>query len=53
MIRFQHARDLLAELDPTTTRPALERLHATVAAHETGSGVVFDARAWLVTAVRH
>jgi SAM-dependent methyltransferase len=50
--RLQHAKDLLADLDPTTTRHALERLRATVAAHDTGSGVFFGARAWLVAAVR-
>jgi SAM-dependent methyltransferase len=52
VLRLQHAKDLLADLDSTTTGHALERLRATVAAHETGSGVFFGARAWLVTAVR-
>lgn len=52
VLRLQHARDLLADLDPTTTGHALERLRATVAGHDTGSGVYFGARAWLVTAVR-
>jgi SAM-dependent methyltransferase len=52
VLRFQHAKDLLADLGPTTTGHALERLRATVAAHDTGSGVFFGARAWLVTAVR-
>ena len=33
------------------TGHALERLRATVAAHDTGSGVFFGARAWLVAAV--
>jgi SAM-dependent methyltransferase len=52
VLRFQHAKDLLADLDPTTTGHALERLRATVAVHDTDSGVFFGARAWLVTAVR-
>jgi hypothetical protein len=43
---------MLADLDPTMTGRALERLRATVVAHDTGSGVLFDARAWIVTAVR-
>jgi SAM-dependent methyltransferase len=52
VLHLRHAKDLLADLDPTTTGHALERLRATVAAHDTGSGVFFGARAWLVTAVR-
>jgi SAM-dependent methyltransferase len=44
--------DLLADLDPEPARNALERLHATIAAHETGTGVYFDAHAWIITA-RH
>jgi SAM-dependent methyltransferase len=52
VLRLQHAKDLLADLDPTMTGHALERLRATVAAHDTGSGVFFGARAWLVTTVR-
>ena len=52
VLRLQHAKDLVADLDPTMTGHALERLRATVAAHNTGSGVFFGARAWLVVAVR-
>jgi ubiquinone/menaquinone biosynthesis C-methylase UbiE len=40
--------DLLASLD--ATEPALERLRAAVAEHDTGSGVRFDSRTWIVTA---
>jgi len=43
---------MLADLDPTMTGHALERLRATVAAHDTGNGVLFDARAWIVTTVK-
>jgi SAM-dependent methyltransferase len=43
---------LLADLDAATTARALRRLRASLAAHETGNGVLFDSRAWIVTAVR-
>ncbi len=52
VLRLRHAKDLLADLDSTMTGHALERLRATVAAHDTGRGVFFGARAWLVAAVR-
>jgi SAM-dependent methyltransferase len=44
--------DLLAELDPAAAERALERLRAMLAARETGDGVLFDSRAWIVTARR-
>jgi SAM-dependent methyltransferase len=44
--------DLLAELDAEPARHALERLHAAIAAHDTGTGVFFDSRAWIITARR-
>ena len=52
VLRLRHVKDLLADLDSTTAGHARERLRATVAAHDTGRGVFFDARAWLVAAVR-
>jgi SAM-dependent methyltransferase len=52
VLRFRHVEDMLADLDPTMTGRALERLRVTVVAHDTGSGVLFDARAWIVTAIR-
>jgi SAM-dependent methyltransferase len=54
VLRLQHAKNLLAHSGPGPglTTQARQRLHATVAAHDTGSGVFFGARAWLVTAVR-
>jgi SAM-dependent methyltransferase len=52
VLRLQHAKDPLADLDPTMTGHALERLRASVAAHDTTGGVFFGARAWLVAAVR-
>jgi hypothetical protein len=52
VLRFRHTKDMLADLEPTTTRHALQRLRANVAAHDTGNRVLFDARAWIVTAVK-
>jgi SAM-dependent methyltransferase len=52
VLHLQHAKDLLADLDPATTGRTLARLRATVAAHDTGNGVLFDARAWIVTGVK-
>jgi ubiquinone/menaquinone biosynthesis C-methylase UbiE len=43
--------DLLADLDPVTTARVLRQLHSTLAEHDTGHGVLFDSRAWIVTAV--
>lgn len=45
---LRSTNDLLASLD--AAEPALERLRAAVARHDTGSGVLFDSRAWIVTA---
>jgi hypothetical protein len=44
--------DLLAGLDPAATEAALARLRETLAAHETGHGVLFGSRSWIVTARR-
>lgn len=44
--------DLIADLDATERARALERLLAVLDAHDTGEGVWFDSRAWLVTARR-
>lgn len=45
-------RDLLDDLDPGTVGQARTRLRAALAAHDTGSGVFFDSRAWIITARR-
>ncbi len=45
-------QDLLADLDGPTAERALQRLRATLAEHDTGSGVFFDSRAWIITARR-
>jgi SAM-dependent methyltransferase len=50
VLGLRHARDLLASLDGPTAEHALDRLRALLAAHDTGSGVYLDSRAWIVTA---
>jgi len=45
-------RDLLAGLDAAAAEAALARLRALLLEHETADGVVFDSRAWIVTATR-
>ncbi|MFE3200265.1 class I SAM-dependent methyltransferase [Embleya sp. NPDC059237] len=50
--RLKEFDDRLAGLDPTTAEQARTRLRATLAAHDTGTGVYFDSHAWLVTAHR-
>ena len=52
VVRLQHARELLANLDPPLVGPAHQRLRAVLAAHQTDDGVLFDSRAWIVTARR-
>jgi SAM-dependent methyltransferase len=49
LLKFQ---DQLADLDAATAEQARTRLRATLDAHDTGSGVYFDSRSWLVTARR-
>ena len=44
--------DLVADLDATEKAQALERLIDMLDTHDTGEGVWFDSRAWLVTALR-
>jgi hypothetical protein len=45
-------KGMLDGLDPATTARALEAVRATLAAHETGEGVLFGSSAWLITAHR-
>jgi SAM-dependent methyltransferase len=52
VLSLWQVKDLLADLDAATTAHALQQLRATLAAHDTGNGVLFDSRAWIVTAVR-
>ena len=50
---FQSTRDTLAGLTATAAAGAIERLRATIVAHDTGEdGVVFDSRAWIISAHR-
>lgn len=53
VLRLREYEDLLAHLDTATAEHARTRLRATLAAHNTDSGVYFDSRAWIVTARRH
>lgn len=52
MLTLQMTKAPLAQLDATRTRHALDRLSTALAAHDTGSGVYFDSRAWIITARR-
>ena len=45
-------KEILARLDAAASLRALARLRKTLAAHETGDGVLFASRAWIVTARR-
>jgi SAM-dependent methyltransferase len=45
-------KEFLARLDAAAAQRALARLRQTLAAHETGEGVLFASRAWIVTARR-
>jgi SAM-dependent methyltransferase len=50
---FQTVRDALAAMDRDAAARAEQRLHDMVTAHHRGDrGVVFDSRAWLITATR-
>lgn len=52
VLQLAVARDPLASQDAAAAERALERLDATLGAHDTGNGVWFDARAWLISARR-
>jgi SAM-dependent methyltransferase len=43
---------MLESLDETSRARALEEMRATLSAHDTGEGVLFGSRAWLITAKR-
>lgn len=45
-------RGLTEDLDADATTSALDRLRATLVAHETPDGVLFGSSAWLVVARR-
>ena len=52
VLGLRHVRDLLDSLDQAAVEHAADRLRATLVAHHTDSGVLFDSRAWLITAHR-
>ena len=45
-------RQALASMEPVVAERASDRLRGVLAAQQTGEGVLFDSRAWIVTAVR-
>ncbi len=45
-------KDLLAGMEASPAQEALARLREVLTAHDTGQGVLFDSRAWIVTARR-
>ena len=49
---LRSSKDLLAAMDAAQAEEALGRLRATLAAHQTGGGVLFGARAWIIAARR-
>ena len=52
VLRLLKFEDQLATLDAQVADQTRTRLRATLDAHDTGDGVYFDSRAWLVTARR-
>jgi SAM-dependent methyltransferase len=50
MLSLQMTKDLFAPLDATRTEHALGLLRAALAARQSSGGVLFDSRAWLITA---
>ncbi|MET7300756.1 hypothetical protein [Embleya sp. NPDC005575] len=53
VLRLRMARNLLTGLGAASAERALDQLRATLDAHDTGDGVWFDSRAWLITARRY
>ncbi|MBO0707851.1 MAG: alpha/beta fold hydrolase [Candidatus Dormibacteraeota bacterium] len=50
VLGLRDTRELLAALPPAARDHARDRLRALLAAHQTGNGVLFDARTWIITA---
>jgi ubiquinone/menaquinone biosynthesis C-methylase UbiE len=48
---FKITKDVLARLDAGAAERALDQLRRMFAGHLTGNGVLFDSRAWIVTAI--
>lgn len=49
---FKSTREMLMRMESAAAQRAAGRLRATLAAHQTGEGVLFDSRAWIITARR-
>jgi SAM-dependent methyltransferase len=49
---LRSTRELLAGMDAAAAERALDRLRAMLAAHQSGRGVCFDARSWIIAARR-
>ncbi|MGK3942638.1 methyltransferase domain-containing protein [Streptomyces caeruleatus] len=52
VLQLRMAKELVTGLDAVSAERALERLRKTLEAHDTGNGVWFDSRAWLIVALR-
>jgi SAM-dependent methyltransferase len=52
VLELRMAKEWLGDLDAASAERALDRLRVTLDAHDTGDGVWFDSRAWLVVARR-
>ncbi|MET7733396.1 class I SAM-dependent methyltransferase [Streptomyces sp. NPDC005402] len=52
VLQLRMAKEWVTDLDAASAERALERLRVTLDAHDTGDGVWFDSRAWLVVARR-
>jgi hypothetical protein len=52
VLGLRDPKELLAGLDAAAAGQARQRLRAVLAEHDTGSGVYFGSRAWIVTARR-
>jgi SAM-dependent methyltransferase len=51
-LSLQMTRTALADMDPTQTGHALQRLRALLASHLSADGIWFNSRAWLISAQR-
>lgn len=49
---LRSTKDALAGMDAGQAERALDRLRNVIAAHQTGDGVLFDARTWIISARR-
>ncbi|MEU0029157.1 class I SAM-dependent methyltransferase [Streptomyces sp. NPDC006335] len=52
VLELRMAKEWLSELDAASAERALDRLRVALDAHDSGDGVWFDSRAWLVVAHR-